>query len=311
MSRIVTFLMFTLLLALPLSAAVAQDDSLPEGQIYDPSFSGSGNQAADYIRGLQAQSQVDKGFIKPQVVHVSIVKEAYMNDDQFGLQMAVPDVESGCYKLTPLEYEANFIDPYFLDIKVKRYRRVAPEGATSVAKCDRQNRQSTAMMVLSKKDLQERGTQQIRFSTDAGSDNFKIKMSDTALELVPESMVVFKAQGLGGALKDRIVHTFTGGNVIALHVPMANATDDVNHQLIRFAGMHALSPTGDAPTRTGNSGNVLYFFDQTGAMANQIGPDGYGEVGAITVNRPYDGPEGRVWTPVNLSVFVTRPGTQL
>jgi hypothetical protein len=285
-------------------------DSLPEAQIYDPSFSGSTNQTADYIRGLQAQSQVDKGYIKPQVVHVSIVKEAYMNDDQFGLMMAVPDVVSGCFKLTPLEYEANFIDPYFLDIKVKRYRRVAPEGATKVAQCDRQNRQSTAMMVLSKKDLQERGTKQIRFSAEAGSDNFKINLSDSSLELVPESMVVFKAQGLGGSLKDRIVHTFTGGNVIALHVPMANANDDAKYQLIRFAGMHALSPTGDTPT-TGNNSNVLYFYDQTGSMTNQIGPDGYGEVGIITVSRPYDGPNGRVWTPVNLSVFVTRPGTQL
>lgn len=309
MSRILTFLLFSLL-AFP-SFAIAQDDGSPETQTYDPTFSGSANQAGDYIRGLQKQSQVDKGYIKPQIVHVSVIHEPYMDEDQIGLQMAVPDVVSGCYKLTPLEYEANFVDPYFLDIKVKRYRRIAPEAGAAVAKCDRQNRMSTAMMVLSKKDLMQRGTQEIRFSTDAGTDKYKIQLSDSVLELVPESMVVFKAQGLGGSLKDRILHTFTGGNVIALHVPMAKPGDNVGNELVRFASMHALSPTGDAPSATRNGAPLLYFYDQSGATQSQIGPDGYAEVGTITVNRPYDGPQGRVWTPINLSVFVTRPGTEL
>lgn len=309
-TRILTLALLALL-ALP-TFAMAQDDGTPEAQTYDPSFTGtSPSQTGDYIREQQRQSQVDKGYIKPQVVHVSVVHEQYMEEDQFGLMMAVPDVVSGCYTLTPLEYEANFIDPYFLDIKVKRFRRIAPEQGAAVSKCDRQNRMSTAMMVLSKKDLQQRGTQEIRFSTDAGSDTYKIQLSDTVLELVPESMVVFKAQGLGGSLKDRIVYTFTGGNVVALHVPMAKPGDDVSGALLRFAGSHILSPTGDAPSTTRNGAPVLYFYDQTGSAQSQIGPDGYGELGAITVSRPYDGPNGRVWTPVNLSVFVTRPGTEL
>ncbi len=305
MSRIFAFLMIALL-SVP---AMAQDGT-PEMQTFDPTGSGA-NKTGEYIRDLQARSQVDKGFIKPQTVHVSIVHEPYMDGDQFGLQMAVPDVESGCYKLTPLEYEANFIDPYFLDIKVKRYRRIAPEGASSATQCDRQNKMSTAMMVLSKADLLSRGTKEIRFSTEAAIDTYKINLSDASLELVPQSMVVFKPSQFGGELKDRIVYNFTGDNVVALHVPMAQAGDEIGNELLKFAGMNALSPTGNTPGRSGTGAPILYFHDQSGGIQSQIGPDGYGEVGTITVARPYDGANGRVWTPVTLSVFATRPGTQL
>jgi len=306
--RIVAITLLSLLAFAPV--AMAQDEGTPESQTYDPTHTGSTNQTADYIRDLQKKSQVDKGFIKPQVVQVSIVHLPYMDEDQFGLQMAVPDVVSGCYKLTPLEYEANFVDPYFLDIKVKKYRRIAPEGE-SVASCDRQNKMSTGMMVLSRKDLKQRGTQEIRFSTDVATDNYKIVLNDAMLELIPESMVIFKPQDMQGDLKDRIVYNFTGSNMVTLQVPMAQASDNIEQQLMLFAASHAMMPANNDSASTGKNGHIYYFYDQSGQMAGQIGPDGYGEVGKISVNRPYDGPNGRTQTAVDLSVFVTRPGTEL
>src|SRR5690606_16769107 len=125
---------------------------------------------------------------------------SYMDADQFGLQMSVPDVVSGCFEVTPLEYEARFVDPYYLDIKVKRYRRVPLPGTP--ATCERQNKMSTAMMALSKSDLQQRGTQEIRFSTGAATDSYKVEIDDSKIELVPRSMLVFKAAGMTGPLKD-------------------------------------------------------------------------------------------------------------
>lgn len=308
------FLPLILIAATALAAPMtvrAQEDT-PESQTYDPSFTGRESESAKQIRDMQAQSRVDKGFIKPQTVHVSIVKMPYMEDGQFGLQMAVPDVVSGCYDLTPLEYEANFVDPYFLDIKVRHYRRVTPAGADASKPCNKQNKMSTAMMVLSKDDLKQRGTQEIRFSTESATDKYRIQLDGTAIQLVPESMVVFKAQNLGGNLNDRIVHNFIDSNVIALHVPMANPGDNVSAAIQQFAMTRAMSPAPNVPPSTSGQGSpVFYFYDQGGVAASQIGPDGYGELGVISVNRPYDGPQGRTFTPVELSVFVTRPGTNL
>lgn len=312
MIRPLTFALLLLAFAAPVPA-FAQDDDLPESQTYDPTYMGVPNQAADYIRGLQRQSLVDKGFIKPTMVQVAVVHYPYMEEDQFGIQMAVPDMVSGCYTLTPLEYEAKFVDPYYLDIKVKKYRRIAPEGVNVRAKCDKKNKMSTALMVLSKKDLMERGTQEIRFSTEVATDNYKVVIDDAHLELVPRSMVVFKGRDMAGPLKDRIIHSFASDKMIALHVPMAKTGEDLTDQVLSFAKTRALTPaTPDQPAAWGGNGlATYYFYDQNGHIIDQIGENGYAEIGKISVNRPYDGDMGRGETPVELSVFVTRPGTQL
>ncbi len=312
MIRLLTFSLFLLATAMPVPA-FAQDEDLPELQTYDPTYTGVPNRAADYIRELQRQSLVDKGFIKPNIVQVAIVHYPYMEDDQFGIQMAVPDMVSGCYTLTPLEYEAKFVDPYYLDIKVKKYRRVAPEGYKMRADCDQKNKMSTALMVLSKKDLMSRGTQEIRFSTEVATDDYKVVIDEHHLELIPRSMVIFKGRDMAGPLKDRLIHSFASDKMIALHVPMAKAGEDLTDQVVKFARLRALVPaTPDQPAAWGGNGlATYYFYDDNGHIIDQIGPNGYAELGKIEVDRPYDGEQGRGVTPVELSVFVTRPGTQL
>jgi hypothetical protein len=172
---------------------------------------------------------------------------------------------------------------------------------------------STALMVLSKKDLQEKGTQEIRFSTESGTDSYRLILSDDHLELIPRSMMMFKATNLGGPLKDRILYSFASDKMIVLQVPMAQPGEDLSDAITLFARTRALTPANpDSPaTWSGNGTATYYFYDDNGHIIDQIGEDGYAEIGQIAINRPYDGPDGRATTPVNLSVFVTRPGTQL
>lgn len=294
--------------------ALAQSaEDLPESNTYDPQFQGWVNPAEQVIRDAQRASLAEKGFMTPTAVQVAVVHHPYMEEDQFGIQMAVPDVISGCFTLSPLEYEAQFTPPHYLDIKVKKYRRVAPEGSAATQKCDRNNKMSTALMVLDKKDLLEKGTQEIRFSTEAGTDNYRIVLDDSHLELIPRSMMIFQAQNMTGPLKDRIMYSFTNDKMIALQIPMARPGEDLSEQILLFAKTRALAPVNpDKPaTWSGNGMATYYFFDDNGHIIEQIGENGYAEIGQIAVNRPYDGPEGRTTTPVPLSVFVTRPGTQL
>ncbi len=306
-------ILLALLAITPCFPAYAQSSG-GESQLYDPTFTGQGgNKAAERIHEMKRESLKDKGFISPQAIQISIVHYPFMEQSQYGIQMAVPDLVSGCFTLSPLEYEANFVDPYFLDIKVKKYRRVAPEGPLAFKKCNSKNQMSTALMVLDKQDLLKRGTEEIRFSGDAGSDTYKILISEDHLELIPESMLVFKAQSLGGPLKDRIIHSFASGKMITLQVPMAQAGEDLSNEIIAFARTRALTPaTPTQPAAWGGNGRAMYYFyDDNGHILEKIGENGYAELGKITVNRPYDGPEGRSQIPVELSVFVTRPGTQL
>lgn len=310
MKRLIALTLLALVFAPP---AFAQDEGSPEAMTYDPTFTGTPNAAADYIRGLQKQSLADKGFIKPQAVQVSVVHYPFMQEDQFGIQMAVPDMISGCYTLTPLEYEANFVEPHFLDIKVKKYRRVAPEGTAAMQKCDKQNKMATALMVLSKKDLQEKGTQEIRFSTEVASDNYKIILTETELQLVPRSMVIFKAKPLTGPLKDRLVYSFSNSKMVTLQVPMSAAGEDLSEEVLSLAHSRGLAPVApdQKPSWNENGRASYYFYDNGGLVTSRIQPDGYTQLGTIEVSRPMDGAEGRTETLVPLTVFATRPGTQL
>lgn len=310
MTRLIALALLALAFAAP---AFAQTEDTPESMTYDPTFTGMRNEAGDYIRDLQKQSMADKGFIKPQVVQVALIEYPYMEDGQFGIQMSVPDMVSGCYTLTPLEYEANFVDPYYLDIKVKKYRRIPPEGTEATQKCDRQNKMSTALMVLSKKDLEKRGTQEIRFTTEVASDTYKILLDDTQIALVPKSMVVFKGQGMSGPLKDRLIHTFSSNKMVVLQVPMASAGENLNDQILSLAYSRGLTPVQGSEVSWNNNGRASYYFmDQGGLVASQINPEsGYAQIGTIEAARPYDGAEGRSETMVPLTVFATRPGTEL
>ncbi len=299
---------FALSLLAVIPAVHAQEEG-PESQIYDPTYTGTIPDAVREIQERQRASMADKGYIYPTEVQVDVVHYPYMEDNQFGIQMAIPDMISGCYSLTPLEYEAKFVDPHFLDIKVKRYRRVAPEGSAATEKCSMQNKMSTALMVLDKKDLQSRGTQEIRFSTAAGADTYKIILDDAHIELIPESMIVFRAANPAGPLKDRILHSFASDKMIVLQVPMAQPGEDISEAVGNFARTRALKPASDIGGGKGE--DTYYFLDESGRFAKEIGADGYAEIGTITVQRPSDGPEGRTTTPVELTVFVTRPGTRL
>ena len=289
--------------------ALAQSES----QIYDPTFTGKNNEAEEAAMLQKERQEAELGFIAPTSVNIALVHPNYMEDHQFGIQMSVPDVVSGCFNLSPLEYEANFVDPYYLDIKVKKYRMTTPKGRAELQKCDLQNKQVSGIMLLDKNDLMRRGTQEIRFSSDAGRDTYKIILTDKSVELVPDSASFFKPQGLTGALKDRIAYNFNDAGAITLHVPMAQDGEDITAQIESFAMSHALAPAESGPMlELGDDGGAVYHFkDSSGRFSSMINEDGYAEIGTISVMRPYDGPEGRTQVPVDLSVFVTRPGTKL
>lgn len=269
------------------------------------------NENVEAIRRAQQQSMKSKGFIKPNVLEVSLVRYDYMEDDQFGILMVAPDVVSGCWDLSPIEYESTFIDPYYFDVKVKHYQRT-PIEVDNISECPAGNKMATGLIVLSKSDLEKRQIRQIRFSAGGVADYYDIRTTDKMLQLRPQSMVVFKAKGLTGPQEDRIEIGFGNGGKIALQVPMARKGDKLKDALENLALMHALTPDPEMPMSYGTGGSqTFYFIDDNGHIADSIGEDGYSEFGTINVARPYDGENGRTLTAVPLQVYVTRPGTKL
>lgn len=302
--RYITLLLF-ICLSFP---ALAQER---EQQIYAPGSSYK-NEAGETIRRLQRESFEQQGYIKPETIEVSLVQMPYMEGSQFGILMTVPDVVSGCWNVSPLEYETSFIDQYYMDVKVKDYKRTKIEVENVGYECPTENKMTTALIPLDAQDLKNREIRQIRFSSGYVADYYNVKHTENGITLLPQSMVVFRAKELTGERKDRMRLDFGVQGIVTLHVPMAKKGDNIEEALRNFAYRQALSSDPDMPPTVKRDGGVsMTFKDQTGRVKSQIGESGYSLLGEIMVPRPYDGPQGRGLTNVPLQVYVTEAGKQL
>ena len=301
-------LLTALFLLTPFMPAAAQDDS----QIFVTPGSTYTATASEIRRLLKEQSRIDTGKIEVNEVEVSLVHYHYMEPDQFGIMLKTPNSVSGCFNISPLEYEATFIEGNYMDIKVKDFRRTPVKTENVAFDCDQKSKVVSGLIVLSAEDLQKRDVDEIRFSLGRNRDSYHVVFQPDSIQLIPDSQISFKAKGLTGPDKNKLVHYYSGKTLVALHVPMARKDEDIAQSVRNLAYKNALTPVFEQEgLDTSGNNNVFYFMDPHGRTLDRLGEDGYAEFGSIQTVRPYDGPNGRQGLPIPLKVFVTRPGTSL
>lgn len=309
-------LFIIMLLAFPSFAPFPAHAQEQDSQIFVTPGSQFQNNAATISKILKKRSLAQSKKIDITNVEVSLVHYHYMEPDQFGILMKLANSVSGCFDLSPMEYEASFIDDNYMDIKVKGFRRTIVETQNVAYDCDQKSQVVSGLIVVSAKDLEERKIKQIRFSNGTTRDRYDVTILPDSIHLIPDSMVAFKAVGLAGPDNNKLIHYFKDKKIVALHVPMARSGEDIAQSVRNLAYKNALTPIFeqdglDTSTENGGENNVFYFRDPNGKTLERIGDDGYSDFGSVQVLRPYDGPQGRTGLPVPLKVFVTRPGTTL
>lgn len=298
---------YALLLFIP--SAMAED--VMEDQIFIAPGTLYENKGHSIRKRLRKESLERASKIDIKTVEVSLVHHHYMEPDQFGIMLKVPRVVSGCFDISPMEYEVSFINGNFMDIHVKEFRRTPVKTKNVEYDCDLQNKAVTGLIILSAEELKKREVRQIRFSNGETRDNYNIKILPDSIQLKPESMVAFKAK-LQGPDKDKLVHYFSGKTLVALHVPMAHENEDIAQAVRDLAYKSALTPVFEKEgLDTSGKGHTFYFMDPHGRALDLLNKDGYAEFGYIHIVRPYDGTQGRSGIAVPLKVFVSRPGTTL
>lgn len=294
------------------TCAIAQNQDNADNQIFVPPGATFQNKAAEVSRILKEKSLAKSNKIEVNKIQISLVHYHYMDPDQFGIMMKLANQSSGCFDLSPLEYEANFIDDNYMDIKVKDYRRKITKTENPSFDCDQKSKVVSGLIVINTEDLKKKHIRQIRFSNGKVRDDYNVKILPDSIQLEPESMVAFKAQGLTGPDKNKLVYYFSGQALVALHVPMAKKGEDIAQSVRNLAYKSALQPVfKQEGIDTSGKNNVFYFIDPQGRTLDRLNEDGYAEMGSIQVLRPYDGPNGRQGIPTSLRVFVTRPETTL
>lgn len=277
--------------------------AMAESQIHDYG-TGFVNEAAQVNEFLKSMDMKNRGEIVPQRIIVDVVREDYMNEaDEFALLLSVPDVTQGCYTLSPLEYEASYIDPYYLDIKVKHYRRELLKTDAPHLDCPGQYSRAQALIPLSRRDLNNRGTQEIKFSTSAATDTYMLVFGDDYVELKPESTVVFQPESeqLGqGFVFESSVQT------VELYVPQAQDGDNVAAGLSDFALQKGFLPV-QSGGHSDTDDETLLVRDEQGVLGSRLDDNDSQGVGQIYVSRKVRAENGVVDRKVPLTVFAKRP----
>lgn len=279
--------------------ALAQ--SAPETQFFDHGTDFV-NDAAELDRILKELSMEERNEIKPNEVLVSLFQEDYMDlSDQFAIRLTVPQVVSGCYEFTPLEYEASFIDPYYLDIKVKHYRRDLIKMENPHLDCPGTYSRAEAMIPLSRRDLMTRGTKQIKFRTENITEYYDLDLYDNKVTLKPQSMAVFKSEL--DWLTQELQYDMDHKRKVQLYVPMARADDDLILELHQFAQMRGLVPVEEGKVKVEDPKNIIVVKDEKGALINTLKAERIQEVGSIPVTRQVRDENGVHDTTIGLTVF--------
>lgn len=302
--------MKTLILTLILTILSAP--AFAESQIFLIPSTDYDNKGAKVSQFLKNQSLKKADTIPVGDVYVSIVHPDFLEPNQFGLMFKKANSETGCFEYSPIEYEASYIENFYMDINLKHYRRTVKETQNPEFDCNQKSKIISAMIVLNADDLANKKVRQLRLSNGNVRDAYDVLVTDNSVRLTPQSMVAFKAVGLMGADKSYIEHRFTDTSLVTLQVPMAKDGEDVAQAVRDLAYRRALQPVIEREgLDTSGTNNVFYFTDPNGTTLEQIGEDGYMEFGTINVSRPYDGPNGRVGMPTPLKVFLTRPNVTL
>lgn len=268
--------------------------------------------ASNKIRALKEASLPPSKKIEVNNVTVSLVHYHYMEPDQFGLLLKVPNVTNGCFEVSPLEYEVSFVADTYMDVKIKNFRRKLQKTQNVQFDCKQRNQAVTGLIVLNAKDLKKRGVKEIRFDNGEIRDVYNISYKEDSIVLKPESMVAFKATGLSGPDENRLTYFYSAENLVALHVPMALETDDVRMKVNQLAYKNSLMPVFEQEgLDTDGTNHVYYFMDPRGKTISMLNEDGYMELGAIRIPRPLIGQGGQSFIPISLKVFATRPETTL
>lgn len=299
------FILTIICLLSSIATTFAQDS-----QIFTKPGSEYVNETLEMLKAQTKAAESKKGYIKPHTLYVSIVNRDYFEGDQFGILIDTGDIITGCWKISPLEYEASFTEQYYMDVDVKHYKREPIEN-----NCPTNNQTVSALIVLNKSDLKERGIKQIRFSNEVARDRYEISFYNDRIELKPITQLAFKIKENGKDSESKIVYYNDNKSVIALHVPMAKNSDILENEVLRIARQNNLTPLdaqmAEHYNNTSSKQKTFFFMDEDGSMIDKIGTSDYAEIGSIKAKRPYDGPYGRTQIDKALKVFATLPDKTL
>ena len=279
-------------------------------QIFQPPNSEYKNEDLAKQQAKQAIENSKKGFMRPGEVLVSVVREDYFEDDQFGLRLKLKDTITGCFKYSPLEYQVNFVEGNYMEVAVKYYKRETIKTNNPNADCPSGNQAVSGLVVLSRSDLKQKAVTEMRLTNGGVIDRYAMAHYDDRLEIIPITMNAFKAQGLQGVAQDRLIIYNAQKDVLALHVPMAGAKDNIETAVTDLATRKGLVPLdqGDLKKYSANR-NVFYFIDNGGITMSQLEDEKFIDFGTIQSTQPYEGTAGINEINKPLKVFATKPGT--
>lgn len=226
------------------------------------------------------------------------------------LRISQPVSASGCFNISMPKPETSFQGPMLwvnvgaptitID-KTVRYAHIDCPQAPQAVQSD---------VVLNRDRLIENKVRRMTLKNDFGIDNYTVNLTDSKLELIPQSSTLFKPNR---QIKNKnpLVFWFYPENTVVLNVPQAKANDMISDDLNKLAsakGLINLSsvvkdfPQNDTPDKS------FYFVDPSGITTKSLSEGGSIHFGEVKTFETFYGPDGAYEQPKALAVFAKLPG---
>lgn len=253
--------------------------------------------------------------IKPLNGEMALLRDPLLEDGQFILNITVGDPMTGCFELSDIGYEAEFVADRLkittgeMEIDIRN----APQNPHF--ECNQSLQQPSVNIILSRDVLKENNTKVMEITDSVNRNFYAITLTDEFIRLLPDASDVspgafFKPQKITGRTHS-LTYWFYPENTLLLYAPTASNPDSVKENIDKWAAIHnlrelsSLFPSFVAPV---TNPQYFYFVDEVGYMAARDGLQRGIQIGEIPVKQDVYTLESDESTHVTVPLFARKPG---
>lgn len=252
----------------------------------------------------------DSFFFHKADYTISFIRPDGLKPGEAGLRITQPVSVNGCGNVTvpPVRQEQDG-PVYWITVglpqvavdKSVRYAHYACKVGSKFADTD---------VILNRDELMAKGTRRIGLKNDLGSETYTLESASDYMRLLYKKNVIFRPDQRNQA-RDPLTFWFYPENTVILSVPGSEklpGVEDSIKALAREKGLRPLEETLKNFEGALKNGDLFYFTDTQGNLVSTLKPDAQVLLGTITIEEPWNGPNGPTSRAKTLDVTVRRPG---
>lgn len=251
--------------------------------------------------------------IKRATGELALLRDPELGGEHFILEITQTNSVTGCHNISDISYEAKFMDNR-LTIEMGELTvdiRDAPQHPHYG--CDQSLKTPSAQISLSKEILETNGTQYVRITDSATTNEYQINYTDDYVRMLPDDKDIapaafFKPRKLPGG-RNSLTVWFYPEETLMLYTPSKPNQMGVKDSITKWAKSHNLEPLSEVFEGFEDPTRYMFFVDRTGYINEIENLETGAHIGEVYADDVRYTLEADVPVKVPVPLFAKRPGT--